>query len=123
MSDLRHFGGITCITGNLWMENSSLADLTGFETLVAVGGSVEIQNNLALTSVSGLQNLKSARALAITNNAALTSLAGLASLRSLTESPWIENNPLLPACWAERVAQQVGQPCSCGDNTGGEACP
>jgi hypothetical protein len=121
--DLRALGGVTCITGSLWMSDSNLADLAGLETLQAVGGSITIENNLALTSLNGLGNLKSAQLLRIQNNPILASLAGLGGLRLLSNELAISSNPALPACWADRVAAQVGQTCACSDNTGEESCP
>jgi hypothetical protein len=122
-ADLTAFAGVTCITGDLWMNASPLVDFTGFESLVAVGGNIGIVNNPALTSLKGLDNLKSATSLSIDNNPNLTSLAALANLRSLAQMPYIFHNAALPACWAERVATQVGLFCSCYQNNGAETCP
>jgi hypothetical protein len=70
-----------------------------------------------------VQNLRSAAGLAVVGNPILANLAGLDGLQTLGGAPVITDNALLPACWAERVAGQVGQSCSCGNNTGSEACP
>ncbi len=116
------FGGVTCITGDLVAWNSSLTDLTGLVQLVAVGGNVTIDNNPALVSVTGLENLKTAAGLWINYNPLLTSLAGLNRLNSLRNDPSIYGNPLLPACWAENVAMQTGRLCACSGNTGEGVC-
>jgi hypothetical protein len=116
-------GGVTCITGDLRVENSSFTDLAGLETLVAVGGNVQVTWNPALTTVNGLNNLKSAHGLGIDSNPNLTSLAGLANLHTLGFDPYINNNSLLPACWAQQIAQQTSRTCSnCMGNDGTSTC-
>jgi len=96
---LQDLGGVTCITGSLGIGGTTSTDLAELSTLVAVGGSLWISDNAALTSLCGLQALRSVQSLTITGN------------------------PLLPACWADRLATTLGQSCSCSENGGGDACP
>jgi hypothetical protein len=121
--DIPMYGGVTCITGDLRVERSSLTGLTGLETLVAVGGVVQIRSNSALVSVDGLGNLKSAGGIAVESNERLSSLAGLANLQTLGSDPVISYNQFLPACWAQTIAQQTSWTCAnCWGNDGTSPC-
>jgi hypothetical protein len=106
MSDLQ---GAWCITGDLEISGSTLVDLTGLETLAAIGGTVRIQNNTALTSVAGLGRLRVIGwGLYINNNPELASLTELAGLREIHQDLRISDNAKLPACWVWTIAKQVG---------------
>lgn len=124
-ADLRNYGGLTCVTGNVGISSSTmLTDLSGWETLEGIGGSLTIQSNTALTNVAALSNLKSVGGgLEISYNPVLTSLAGLTNLRSLGSNPRIAGNPALPACWGWEISRLTNRASdSCYGNRGTGSC-
>ncbi len=116
--------GITCITGDLYVNDTGLTDLTGLETLQMVGGYVYIDVNSSLTSLDGLENLESVGgSLGISGNPLLTSLAPLAALSSVGYELYVFDNQSLPQCEADWLASQVGIPCTgCTGNNGTGGC-
>jgi hypothetical protein len=97
-ADLEALSTHTSITGNLSITDTSLTHLNGLERLLHIYGYLYIDNNAALESLEGLNNLESIgkglwtdprnpqnsfeMSLCVSNNAALTSLQGLDSLKS-----------------------------------------
>jgi len=129
--DLSH---VRCVTGNVTVSGSEGTDLTRFQWLQAVGGTVSIVNNHHLTSLDGLDRLtKIGGYLHISDNAALENLGGLSSLSSLggaleagAEVMWIVNNGALPACWVTAIEEQTSVTCDrvyeCYGNAGQGSC-
>lgn len=99
-----------------------MSDFAGLEELSTVRGGVTISGNDALTSVQGLNGLKSAYTLMIVDIPALTELDGLGALTTLSNNPAIGNNAQPPACWADRMATQTGKTCNCMENGGEGDC-
>ncbi|HEY1532584.1 MAG TPA: hypothetical protein VGF76_01155, partial [Polyangiaceae bacterium] len=89
--------GTTCIAGDLNVNNTSLADLTGLGLLQWIGGNVSISGNGSMTSLKGLSGLKTVvGAVNIQSNAKLLDLSGLGSLATVQGSFQIFNNNALP---------------------------
>jgi hypothetical protein len=69
---------------------------------------LEIDNNLALTDISGLGALESVEDwLIINNNAALTGMSDLTSLTKVGEEFWVYENGMLPDCDVCSVLDQL----------------
>jgi len=81
--DLAQLEGVTCITGTLHILATSLADLTGFARLEAVGGDFWITGNSALQDLTGLGALRRAGRIFIRDNPELLTLRGLEDLASI----------------------------------------
>jgi len=99
----------TEVTGQLTISESSsggIENLNGLSTLISVGGGLLIDNNTALTSLNGLDNLTSVGStgtapigtgedivgLQISNNQMLNSIEALSSLSSIGSFLEIEDN-------------------------------
>jgi hypothetical protein len=99
-SDIAALSGYTEVTGHLIIGSmyggeapTTFENLDGLESLTAVGESLAIGYNDALTSLSGLKNLTSVgRTLGIEENPALTSLSGLENITRVSLALGIVNN-------------------------------
>lgn len=81
--DLQSLGNAWCVTGNVSVLKTSLADLSGLRSLITVAGNVSIQDNPALVSLEGLNGLRRTSQVALFRNASLASLAALSRLETL----------------------------------------
>ena len=101
--------GYTRITGNLYIGTrpgglvNDATSLYALECLETVGGEITIVDIPLLTSLSGLENLKSALSLKITNMPELTTLADLTAL-TLTNTLLVEGNAALTTLGSGIVA-------------------
>jgi len=92
---------VTSIGGSLWIEgNAALTSLSGLDNVTSIGGNLYIGSVDALTSLTGLDNVTSiGGGLQIGGgwygNPSLTSLTGLESLTSIGGYLLIEGNPSL----------------------------
>jgi hypothetical protein len=84
LSDIQSLGGAWCITGDLSIKRTALVDVAGLESLVAVGGTVSVEDNPSLTALHGLENLRRAMKLSLFRNSSLASLGALSQLKTLT---------------------------------------
>jgi hypothetical protein len=78
LSELKTIGGGLHISGNKYIK-----DLSAFANITSVGEALNICDNDALTSLSGIKNLKFGGGLCISGNDALTNLSGLESIISV----------------------------------------
>jgi hypothetical protein len=84
----------TCktVNGDITVSGADITDLTPLQNIEVINGKLTIQNNPALTSLSGLKNLTSAQHLLIYTNNLLTDLAGLEKLKSVSGATHIRYN-------------------------------
>lgn len=98
--------GVTHLKGNLRIVQSNLANLAALESLICVGGNVEIASNSFLTNLDGLANLQQIGGFLKvgTNqlgedeadpNSALLNIDGLGNLTQIGTHLWITKNPLI----------------------------
>jgi hypothetical protein len=85
----------TEIVGNLYVEHTTLTNLTGLENLTSVSGLVDIYSNLQLTNLDALNNLTNVGSLVVRDNAILTSITPLSNLTSVDNSLSIRRNNVL----------------------------
>jgi hypothetical protein len=78
LSKLKTIGGGLYISGNKYIK-----DLSAFANITSVGEALNICDNDALTSLSGIKNIKFGGGLRISGNDALTNLSGLESITSV----------------------------------------
>ena len=91
-ADLAQIAGCSTIDGNVDVEGLTQTDLTGFNSLQEVTGSLWIMRNTNLQSVEGLNNLQQVGDdLLFSYNADLTSLDGLESLTNIDGTLSISN--------------------------------
>ena len=111
MRNLTDFQYLSTIGGSLIIEyNDSLPGLYGFENLDTIGGDLEVNNNGVLTDFSGLEELSDiGDDLKITFNDSLISLNGLDSLTSLGGWLFIQHNPSLLNMHALKNLTSIGQ--------------
>jgi hypothetical protein len=84
------------MTGSLSIStNVALTDLSGLQNITTVGGDVSIGANFALTSLSGLENLTSVGGLYIGSNTALASLSALTNITSVGGHLYISGSDAL----------------------------
>jgi len=96
LTNLNGLGNITSVGGNLEIYDlGTLTNLAGLESLQSVGGYIYIYSNAAQTTLEGLESLTSFNELIIQQNPALTSLAGLENLTSVSGSITILGNPII----------------------------
>jgi hypothetical protein len=95
-SQLNSFNA-TCktVNGDITISGSDITDLAPLQNIEVINGKLTIQNNPALTNLSGLKNLTSAQHLLIYTNNLLTDLAGLEKLKSVFGATHIRYNPNL----------------------------
>lgn len=96
ITNLLPLSGLTNITDNLYITNTSLSDLNGLNAIINISGDVEISTNATLTSLNGLNNLTNTIGDFILNeNAALTNVDALTNLTNINGSLVINNNAVL----------------------------
>ena len=93
--DIAALAGVTCIDGVLDIRGSTLADLSGLESLTTVNELRVGAGNPALVSLHGLEHLKGVQAVRIEGNALLTDLSALSGLTFVTSDLEIKNNDAL----------------------------
>jgi hypothetical protein len=100
ITNLNGLAVINHIGGFLEIEVSSLHDMAGLESLVAIGDDLIISGNDLLESLDGLENLTSiGDRLEINNNYSLTSLSGLSSLAfNSVKDLYLHDNLSLSTC-------------------------
>ena len=83
-ADVISFGAnnYSTITGFLAISGSDINDLSPLSSLTSVGGDLLIQNNAALTSLTGLDNITSVGGLILYNIPLLTNLDALSKITS-----------------------------------------
>lgn len=98
---------------------TSITPMSGISGAMTGGfwGNIFIQNNDALTSLNGLQNITSAKSLFILDNQLLTNLSGLNSFSSTTDAVGISDNPSLTSLNGLNNLVAVGYPPSIGSNS------
>jgi hypothetical protein len=141
-TSVEDLGGVRCITGSVYIDRTSLVDLSAFRGVQTIRGGLHILDNDNLASVAGLESLRSVGGpLDIAGNDALTDLAHLGALTEVggypnypAENGWLHvmNNGQLPACWAWAIEAQTGVGCGqpdwrrgwldCVDNLGQGSC-
>lgn len=122
---------VTLLTGlttmsNLHLGDTKLQSLSALAALTSVTDTLVVSGNSSLTSLTGLELLKSADALVINGNVKLASVAALEQ-GVLTSVPYyldIAANPALPTCAAKAVLAGLAEPpeyyCDAGDKA--DAC-
>ena len=91
-ADLAQIAGCSTIDGNVDVEGLTQPDLTGFNSLQEVTGSLWVMRNTNLQSVEGLNNLEQiGDDLLFSYNESLTSLDGLESLTNIDGTLSISN--------------------------------
>lgn len=101
IGDLQTLAGITFLKGNLRIVESDLTNLDGLESLLCIGGSLEISGNPTLANLDGLSNLTQiGNAIRIgpkdsSPNTALQNIDGLGNVAHLGTHLWITMNPLI----------------------------
>ena len=126
------FGGVTCVTGGIYLYAVSDTTLSALSTLQMIGGHLSITSSPSLTSLAGLANLRSVGGiLGIHDNDALTDLAPLSQLTSIGMRAGlppeiiklqITDNDALPACWVWAIEQQTGIDCGGTGPQGSATC-
>jgi hypothetical protein len=108
-------------TGGLSVTSLSSAEFIELPLLQSVTGSVLVNGNEALTSIE-MDSLESIGTLSVGSNPNLLTLNGLPSL-SEAERLFIIENPKLPQCEVDAIAERTEALCSpCTDNDGGAMC-
>lgn len=102
ITNLNGFTNITTIGELVIKETTSLTDLTGLSGLTQVNSGISILDNIALTSLNGIENLTAIGAdspftmLTISGNDALTDINALENVNSgMIHWTLIDNNPSL----------------------------
>ena len=117
--DIAAIDGVTEITGDLYIEGSTLRTLEGLESLTTVGGDLEvyqcqelnslvgldnlttvgeyfsIQFNYPLVSLDGLQNLTDVYRLDVYENVGITSISEMESLATVEDQVYVRYNDSL----------------------------
>ena len=133
--ELTALHGLTTVAGDLTIDGSDLSDLTDLECLAQVDGKLSVFRNERLVSLEGLHNLwrvgafvhisanptlKSLRglrklqsvggilhSLEITGNDSLTNVEALFGVSVLDGDLRVTNNPVLPACDAVELSEEI----------------
>lgn len=85
VSDLATFAGVTTLHGVRLVDNESLTDLTGLESLAVVTDYLYLHHNYALADISALANLQSLGDLYLRGAQPFSSLAPLTALTSIDD--------------------------------------
>ena len=109
---LADFTGLECLAsvgGGMWIvENDSLANLQGLNALTSVGDNLTFELNVSLTSLDGLDSLTElGGALHIEYNLALTNLDGPSALTSVGDYFSVFFNDVLPDCEVCELLDQL----------------
>lgn len=90
--DLYGLQNIDSIDGNLYLGSLGLTNLSGLDNLEYIGFNFQVNRLFELTSLDGLQKLKSVRNVELIVNPSLTSLTGLDSITKIRGSLGLYNN-------------------------------
>jgi hypothetical protein len=105
-------------------QNASLRSLAGLDPALKELRMLQIDGNPVLEDCRGLEALETVGDLSIQHNSALSGLEGLEALTTVHDSITIAENPVLPSCQAERLAQRVDTPnVYVFENDANAACP
>ena len=85
----------------------SLTDIVEFNSLVSVGGKLEITANPSLVNISGINSINSIYSLNVKNNYYLAEITGLTALTSIDTSLTISSNHSLLECYPNRIYTQL----------------
>jgi hypothetical protein len=102
--DVQSLGGAWCVTGDLSIKKTALVDLADLSSLVAVGGTVSVEDNPSLTSLHGLENVRRVMKLSLFRNASLESLGALSRLKTLSSLQVYVNPKLIDLGGLQGVA-------------------
>ena len=110
-SDITNLNGLNTVIsvgGDLYISYTSLASLAGLEALVSVGGRLIVEMNTVMASMTGLENLASARYLHIAFNPSLTSLSGIRNVNaSAITDLHIYQNQSLSSCEVQSICNYL----------------
>lgn len=101
--DIAALGGAWCVTGNITVKNSALTDVVGFSSLLAVAGTISVEDNSSLTSLHGLENLRRVYKLALFRNVSLSSMTALSKVDTLSSLQVYVNPRLVDLSGLESV--------------------
>jgi len=93
-----NYPSCTQIAGYVNIDDAAstpITNLKGLGKLTDIGGTLSIQNNITLLSLSGLDNITSIGGLYIERNDFLTDLSGLDKLTTISKDVIIRNNDML----------------------------
>lgn len=94
INDLSPLSQWQIFKGKLYIQNTSLSTLNGLNILKSVD-TLPIENNTLLTNLNDLSSFKFTKVFRIVNNALLTDLTGLSSLTKVNTYMEVKNNPSL----------------------------
>jgi len=109
--DIKNLNGLNqleAVNGNLVIQGTLLMNLNGLNNLDSIGGILEIGNNQALNSLTGLGNLATVHGLTINNNLFLTSTLGLTQLSTLQGDFYISENLSLSHIFGLNNLTEIG---------------
>ncbi|WP_394838657.1 chitobiase/beta-hexosaminidase C-terminal domain-containing protein [Pendulispora rubella] len=102
------FGALTTVDLDVIVTEKSLRSLSGFRSLEAIGGSLDIENCPALRDLSGFEALKSiGMHFIIMNNEALTRVNEVSRLTQLGGKYFVSDNASLPMCQPTKLAERL----------------
>lgn len=85
LTDISSLNQLQQINYNLTVTNEyALQGLSGFNNLLSIGGNLVVKENRSLQSITGLNNFPSVRDIQIFNNEALTTISGLNQLETIS---------------------------------------
>jgi len=97
-----------CSINSIYLEESSLVDLTNLVCLTEISGSIFLDENLALTSLDGLENVTSIEgSILVTNNYALTDVSALYGLEYVGGSIVFTDNSVLTNAAARALVDEI----------------
>ena len=115
LANLNGLNALTTVGGDLSIgNNTALRNLNGLNTLSSVGGLFAIYRNDILTNFDGLSALTSVGSsnpyggLSIYENAELADMTGLNALTTVNGDFSVTDNPMLPECQADNLADRLG---------------
>ena len=106
-----NYPGCTEIEGNVTINESNITNLNGLNMIIAIGQSLDISYNVALTNLNGLNSLTSLINLSIDGNNMLTDLTGLDNVDGNSIAAlYIMNNSSLSSCEAQCICNFLANP-------------
>ena len=98
ITSLESLSSLEAVDEGLQIVGSGIADLSGLESLVTIGGTLSLSAHEFLTNVEGLSSLSQVGAAVIGDNSSLIHLNGLASLVSVASNMRVDGNAQLSDC-------------------------
>jgi hypothetical protein len=117
---------LTAVYGGISIRGTALTSLSGLDNLKSIGGSFYVQDAAQLKSLDGLNSLTSVQNITVWGCPQFVSLRALASLESIPSGCLFRENTKLPTCeveWLDTLLATLGTSSGYSETDDNGVCP